>query len=61
VEDYINGRITAEVAIVRVKALPNVQQVSLHTPHALTYLDATAVWYQEQLGDEWLEWVYLSE
>jgi len=61
VEDYINGKITAEAAIARVKALPNVQQVSLHTSHALTYLDATAIWYQEQLPNgEWSEWVSLS-
>jgi len=62
VEDYVNGKITAEAAIARVKTLPNVQQVSLHTSHALTYLDATAVWYQEQLLDgKWSEWVCLSE
>jgi len=62
IEDYIKGKITAEEAITRVKALPNVQQVSLHTPRALTYLDATAVWYQEQLPNgEWSGWVCLSE
>jgi len=62
VEDYIKGKFTAEEAISRVKALPNVQQVSLHTLHGLTYLDTAAVWYQEQLSsDEWSEWVCLSE
>jgi len=62
IEDYINGKITAEIAITRVKALPNVQQVSLHTSQALTYLDATDYWYQEQLSNgEWSKWVSLSE
>ena len=62
VEDYIKGKITAEVAIARVKALPNVQQVSLHTPHALAYLDSVSVWYQEQLSNgEWSDWISLSE
>jgi len=61
VEDYMKDRITADEAIARVKALPNALQVSLHTPHALTYL-ATVVWYQEQFTNgEWLEWVCLSE
>ncbi|MCL1878305.1 MAG: DUF3990 domain-containing protein [Defluviitaleaceae bacterium] len=62
VEDYIKGKITADVAITRVKALPNVQQVSLHTFRALAYLDATDFWYQEQLPNgEWSKWVSLSE
>jgi len=62
VEDYISGKITAEVAITRVEALPNVQQVSLHTSYALTYLDSAAVYYQEQLSNgDWSEWTCLSE
>jgi len=62
VEDYLKGKITAEVAIARVKALPNVQQVSLHTPYALTYLDSGTVFYQEQLSNgNWPEWSCLSE
>ena len=61
-EDYLKGKITAEVAIARVKALPNVQQVSLHTSYALTYLGSSTVCYQEQLSNgEWSEWRYLSE
>jgi len=44
-----------------VKALPNVQQVSLHTSQALAYLDTTDFWYQEQLPNgEWSKWVSLS-
>jgi len=62
VEDYLKGKITAAVAITRVKALPNVQQISLHTSYALTYLDSTAVYYQEQLSNSaWSAWHYLSE
>jgi hypothetical protein len=60
VEDYLNGKITAEVAITRVKALPNVQQVSLHTSYTLTYLDLSSICYQEQISNgEWTEWIYL--
>jgi len=59
VEDYIKEKITADVAIARVKALPDVQQVSLHTPCALTYLN-TIVWYQEKLPDgNWSNWISL--
>jgi len=61
VEDYLNGKITADVAIARVKTLPNVQQVSLHTSYALKYLDLTTVCYQEQLSnDKWSEWICLQ-
>ena len=62
VEDYLKGKITAGMAIARVKALPNVQQVSLHTSCALTYLDSAAIYYQEQLSNgDWSEWICLSE
>jgi len=62
VVDYIKGAITAEEAISQVKALPNVLQISLHTPHALTYLDIDDVWYQEQFTNGgWSEWICLSE
>ncbi|MCL2197734.1 MAG: DUF3990 domain-containing protein [Defluviitaleaceae bacterium] len=57
VEDYIKRKTTAEEAISRVKALPNALQVSLHSPHALKYIDIAAIWYQEQLmNSEWSEW-----
>jgi len=60
VEDYMKRKITSKEAIERVKALPNVLQVSLHTQYVLTYLDTT-VWYQEQLtNDEWSGWVSLG-
>jgi len=62
VEDYIKGKINAEDAISQVKALPDVLQVSLHTAHALTYVDSNAVWYQEQLPNgEWSGWICLSK
>jgi len=61
VEDYMKGKITAHDAIAQVKALPNVLQVSLHTLLALTYLDTSVAWYQEQfLNNEWSEWIHLS-
>jgi len=62
VEDYLKGTITAKIAIARVKALPDVQQVSLHTSYALTYLDSSTSCYQEQLlNGDWSEWICLSE
>jgi hypothetical protein len=57
VEDCIKGKITAAEAIVRVKALPSVMQVSLHTLDALKYLDAGNVLHQMILPNgEWSEW-----
>jgi len=62
VEDYIQGKINAEEAIARVKALPNVLQVSLHTTYALSYLDTATALFQEQLSSgKWSGWVCLSE
>jgi hypothetical protein len=59
VEDYMKGKLTAEEAVARVKSLPNVLQVSLHTLYALTYLEPSDVWYQEQFPNgEWSEWVH---
>ena len=60
VEDYLKGKITAEIAIARVKALLNVQQISLHTSYALTYLDVAMVSYQQLSNGEWSEWICLS-
>jgi len=58
VEDYLNGKVTAEIAITQVKALPDVQQISLHTSYTLKYLNLTAVCYQERLSNgEWSEWI----
>jgi hypothetical protein len=60
IEDYMKEKITAEEAILRVKALPNVLQISLHTSHALTYLDAISTRYQELLPNgEWSNWTSL--
>ena len=56
VEDYIKGKITAQEAIVCVKTMPNVLQVSLHTPQALRFLDIASFHYQELLpNSEWSE------
>ena len=60
VEDYLNNKITAEEAITRVKTLPNVLQVSLHTQNALLYLNTSDILYQKQLpNDKWSEWINL--
>ena len=62
VEDYLKETITAKIAIARVKALPDVQQVSIHTSYALTYLDSSTSCYQEQLlNGGWSEWICLSD
>ena len=61
VEDYMKMKIAAQEAIAKVKALPNVVQVSLHTLQALKYLDTIDFCYQGMLpNDEWSEWVGLS-
>ena len=58
VEDYIKEKITADEAIAQVKAIPDVLQVSLHTPQALRCLDMVSFYYQELRQDgEWSEWI----
>ena len=59
--DYMKEIITVNEAIAKVKALPNVLQVSLHILYSLNYLD-NDVWYMEQSpNDGWLDWNCLSE
>jgi len=62
VEDYLSNKITAEEAIVRVKTLPNVLQVSLHSQNALLYLDTSIILCQEQSqNNDWSEWFNLHK
>ncbi|MCL2356967.1 MAG: DUF3990 domain-containing protein [Defluviitaleaceae bacterium] len=60
VEDYINGKLSAQDAVLRLKALPNVLQVSLHSPAVFKYVDV-AVQYSEMLSPgNWSEWVAIA-
>ena len=57
VDDYIKGLITAEEAIKKVRAIPSVFQVSIHTPTALVYLADNNVEYHKLLDTgTWSEW-----
>ena len=49
VDEYIDGVLTAEEAIRRVKVIPSVFQMSLHTPLALTYIDQTLTEYHRNV------------
>ena len=60
VDDYIKGLITAEEAIKKVRAIPNVFQVSIHTPQGLAYVDTDIQEYQKMLEDgTWSDWYKL--
>ena len=57
VDEYIDGLITVEEAIVRVKVIPSVFQMSFHTPLALCYIDQTLTEYQQRIkGSVWSHW-----
>jgi hypothetical protein len=58
VDEYIDGLITAEEAILRVKVIPSVFQMSFHTPLALSYIDQSLTEYQQRIkGSTWSAWV----
>jgi len=54
VDQYCKGRISAEEAITRTKALPSVIQMSLHTKQTLKYI--IAVTYTRRESGKWSEW-----
>jgi hypothetical protein len=54
VDLYCKGRINAEEAITRAKALPIVFQLSLHTAQTLKFIDT--VMYSQRKGRKWGEW-----
>ena len=57
VDEYIDGVITAEEAILRVKVIPSVFQMSFHTPLALCYIDQTLTEFQQRIkGSIWSAW-----
>jgi len=57
VDDYINGLITAEDAVQKVRAIPSALQVSIHTPAAMAFLETNSAEYQT-LPDtgKWSRW-----
>ena len=52
---YCLGRINAKDAISKVKALPSVFQLSLHTALALSYIQS--VTYSQRKGGKWSSWM----
>jgi len=54
VDLYCKGRISADEAIARVKALPSVFQLSLHTVQTLQFI--TAVMFSLRENRKWSEW-----
>jgi len=57
VEDYINGKITADEAIARTKAMPNALQISLHSEVALKYVQMADTQYKKFMpSGTWSEW-----
>ena len=57
VDEYIDGSITANEAIWRVKVIPSVFQMSFHTPLALAYIDQTLTEYQQRIrNNKWSIW-----
>ena len=57
VDEYIDGLITAKEAILRVRVIPSVFQMSFHTPLALCYIDQTLTEYQQRVrGNIWSAW-----
>ena len=52
---YCNDEIDVEEALILIRAIPNVFQLSVHTPIALTYI--TSMEYQQRLPNgKWSEW-----
>ena len=59
-DDYIKGLITSEDAIKKVRAIPSVFQISIHTTAALAFLSENDAEYQQLLDSGgWSEWYKL--
>ena len=57
VDEYVDGLITADEAIQRVKVVPSVFQMSFHTSLALTYVDQQLTEYQWRgKSNKWSAW-----
>jgi hypothetical protein len=55
VDLYCKGKIDADEAIARTKALPSVFQLSLHTSQALNHVLSTM--YSQREGGKWSTWI----
>jgi hypothetical protein len=58
VDFYCKGKISADDAIARAKALPRVFQLSLHTPLSLMYI--SSVMYSQRKGSKWSSWTPIN-
>ena len=57
VDEYIDGILSADEAIRRVRVIPSVFQMSFHTPLALTYIDQTLTEFQQRIqNSKWSVW-----
>jgi len=57
VDEYIDGEITAEEAIKRVKVIPSVYQMSFHTSLALSFIDQSQTEFQQRTQNKkWSVW-----
>ena len=55
VAKYCNGVIGAQEALVLIRTIPNIFQVSVHTPLALTYI-ITIEFQQRMANGKWSDW-----
>ena len=58
VDEYVDGLITVEEAIQRIKVMPSVFQMSFHTPLAISCIDQTLTEYQQLIvkSKKWSVW-----
>ena len=57
VDEYMDGVITSEEAIRRIKVIQSVFQMSFHTPAALAFIDQSLTEYQQHISNrKWTEW-----
>jgi hypothetical protein len=58
VKSYSKGEISPQEAIERIRFLPRVSQLSLHTPLALSYLKTVS--YSQREGSKWGQWQLMT-
>jgi hypothetical protein len=61
VDDYIDGKVTADEAIARVRVIKSVYQISFHTALSLSYINQSLTEFQQRLHKKkWSEWKALQ-
>jgi len=61
VDEYIDGHITTEEAIQRIKVVPSVFQLSFHTSLALNFINQTLTEYQQHTRhNTWSTWTKIN-